>query len=328
MHESAGLPHPRMSPLPPGHSSNIVIGRGVLVRWAMEPGSFSRTAEIMALFRAMEAARPADKRLFDDRFAVGFLGASLRQVARLSAVAGLGPALVRAIDRLWPGARTSGTARTRLIDDWIGDSVSAGTKQIVILGAGFDSRAWRLSALGALPVFEVDHPATSAEKRRRMASMNADISRVRFVAIDFNRQRLPTTLAAAGFDGTKRTAVVWEGVSNYLASEAVDSVLRWVAGLAPGSRLIFTYVHEEVLNNPAAFEGAERILRSVARAGEPWTFGLHPDALPRYLGERGLRLIEDLGAEDYRKRYLAARREDLRGYAFYRAAVAEVPERA
>jgi methyltransferase (TIGR00027 family) len=290
----------------------------------MRPGQFSRTAEYMALFRAIESAQPKSRRLFKDPFAAMFVGTPLRHVVRLSAMPILGPVLRGTIDRFWPGARSSGVARTRLIDDWIGVSMANGSQQLVVLGAGFDSRAWRMPVLTDMPVFEVDHATTSGEKQRRVAALAPERSNVTSVALDFDRGRLPDALAAAGFDPRRRASVVWEGVTNYLSAEAVRSVLAWVGTLAIGSNLMFTYVHRGVLTDPASFEGAARILAAVASSGEPWTFGFIPEELPQCLQAHGLRLEEDLGADDYRARYFGLEARRMRGYGFYRAALATV----
>jgi methyltransferase (TIGR00027 family) len=290
----------------------------------MQTGRPSTTAEIMALFRALESVRPADRRLFEDPFAKYFLRPRLRIIVHGSVVPLIGPLLLRWIDHRWPGARTSAIGRTRLIDDWVNDGVAGGAGQILILGAGFDSRAWRLPSLREAAVFEIDHPATSAEKRRRLAALGVDRANVRFVAVDFERDSPPEALARSGFDSTKPAIVVWEGVTNYLSSEAVNTTLRWIGKLANGTRLIFTYVHQGVLTDPSGFEGADKILAAVATTGEPWTFGLRPETLPHYLDERGLKLLEDLGASDYRARYMGEHTKERRGYEFYRVALAEV----
>ena len=290
----------------------------------MQPGHFSRTAEFMALFRALESAQPAEKALFCDPYAAGFISPPLRRLVRWSAIPIVGWTLRTFADRLWPGARTSGVARTRLIDDWVAQGVANGCRQIVVLGAGFDSRAWRLPGLSGLSVFEVDHPATAAEKSRRIKTVGADLSRVVSVTLDFDRDRLPDHLAAAGFDERKVSTVNWEGVTNYLTEEAVFSVFAWVGRLAPGSRLAFTYIDRGVLTNPASFEGAANILLAVSSAGEPWTFGLVPESVRRRLAPFGLRLIEDLGADDYRARYFGKLASKMRGYGFYRAALVVV----
>jgi len=289
----------------------------------MQPGRFSRTAEFMALFRALESARPAQKALFRDPLAEGFIDPALRRLIRWSAVPLIGLLLRAFIDRFWPGARTSAVARTRLIDDWVTEAGATG-RQVVLLGAGFDSRAWRLPGLSGLPVFEVDHASTAAEKSGRISALGADPSRVVSVPIDFNRDKLPDRLAAAGFDKSKVTIVVWEGVTNYLTESAVRSVLAWAGTLAPGSRLAFTYIHSLVLSDATSFEGAARILLAVSRVGEPWTFGLLPELVPNCLAQFGLRIIEDLGADDYRARYFGKKASRMRGYAFYRAALAVV----
>lgn len=290
----------------------------------MQAGHFSRTAEVMTFIRAMETARGEGNRLYADPFALRFLGRPWRALASLSAVPILGPCLARILDGFLPGARSSGTARTRLIDDWVTEAVTAGSRQILILGAGFDSRAWRLPALSGLPVFEVDHPATSAEKRKRILALQADVECVVFVPLDFDRGTLPHALDGAGFDRTRATTIIWEGVSNYLSASAVDAVLAWVGGLAPGSRMIFTYIDAAVLTDPGRFWGATKALRAVERTGEPWTFGLPPGILPRLLEGHRMKRLCDLGADDYRARYFGSRAARMRGYAIYRAVLAEV----
>jgi methyltransferase (TIGR00027 family) len=290
----------------------------------MRPDQSSRTAEFMALFRALETTRPADRRLFDDPFAARFVSAPLRRAVRCSATTICGTSLRGLIDLFWPGARSSGVARTRLIDDWVRGSVENGSRQVVVLGAGFDSRAWRMPALATIPIFEVDRAATALEKRRRVGDTTGRHSNVAAVAVDFDRDSLPDALEKAGFDPRVRTVVVWEGVTNYLTDAAVHSVLAWAGSLAAGGQLIFTYVDRKMLDEPASFAGAEKILRTVERAGEPWTFGFRPDALPECLQSHGLLLDEDLGADDYRARYFGAKARKMRGYAFYRAVLATV----
>ena len=148
------------------------------------------------------------------------------------------------------------------------------------------------------------------------------------MAIDLDREPLAETLAKSGMDMRARTAVIWEGVTNYLTADAIDAVLLWVSNLAAGSTLAFTYVHSDVLSDPETFDGADRILRSVAKAGEAWTYGIDPAHLSGRLQSLGLELVEDLGANDYRSRYWRSAQSRWRGYAFYRAALAAVPNHA
>jgi methyltransferase (TIGR00027 family) len=278
----------------------------------------------MALFRAMETARPARARLFDDPFAPLFLTPGYALLARLAGVPAVRDLVERIVDGRVPGARTSAIARTRLIDDLLRRALPD-VEQLVILGAGYDCRAYRIPELARHAVFELDHPDTLAAKRRRLA---ADIrGNVGAVAIDFDRERAGDALASAGHDPRRPTFFLWEGVTNYLAPAAVDATLRWVGGAAPGSVVVFTYVERRVLEDPRPFHGAARLLQDLARLGEPWTFGLDPAEVGTYLAARGLTLVEDVGAAEYRRRYLADRRGGMRGYEFYRVAAARVSNR-
>lgn len=291
----------------------------------MRQSHASRTAEFMALFRALESSRLPGKRLFTDLFAQGFLKPSLRFAVHLFGVPIVGAWIPWYIDYRWPGARTSAIARTRLIDDMLERKLRDGIDQVAILGAGFDSRAYRIPGIGRTRVFEVDHSDTLREKRERLQKVLGSVpGHVVFAQVDFNRQSLGEVLQATGFDCKLRTFFIWEGVTNYLSEQAVDATLRFVSANAPGTQIVFTYVHREVLDNPSHFEGTRTLTRTLQSLGEPWTFGLKPSELPGYLKARGLQLIEDLGSVDYRTRYMGSSPRHTKGYEFYRAALAEV----
>lgn len=120
----------------------------------------------------------------------------------------------------------------------------------MILGAGLDSRAWRMEALKNTIVFEVDHPASQAWKRERALRLSArgispKATDLRYVAVDFERERLAPLLQSAGFDALKATFWLWEGVVMYLRPDAVDASLAAFAALsAPGSRIALTYLRK------------------------------------------------------------------------------------
>jgi methyltransferase (TIGR00027 family) len=290
----------------------------------MRPNRPSRTAEFNAAFRAAESAKQPHRRLLNDPYAAQLLPAGLRLLVQTSALPVVGSGLGWLVDRRWPGMRSSIIARTRLIDDWLLESVDAGAEQMVLLGAGLDSRAWRLPPLAGLRVFEVDHPSTSSAKQRRLADLHAELRHVRFVQVDFDRERLPGRLSAAGFDASRRTVVLWDGVTNYLQAEAVGAIAAWAGGLAQSSEFIFTYVHAGVLDGTAEFHGAERVLRTVRNSGEPWTFGLQPDAVADYMKRYGMRLIANLNAGEYRLKVMGEAARRIEGYEFYNIARAEI----
>jgi methyltransferase (TIGR00027 family) len=309
----------------------------------VKDGRASATAQHNALFRAMESTASLQDQRELDPFARRFLTPPLRQVAAIARTS-LGYRLItHVVDRRWPGVRTSVVARTSLIDGLLeaileptgdgheGAAAATGGVQVVLLGAGFDSRAHRLSCLRRVQVFEVDHPATQARKRyllERVAGVRSD---VRYVASDFRLGRLGSALVAAGYDEDVRSVFLWEGVTNYLSEEAVDETLRWCASTAGATDLVFTYVDRTVLSEPDRYHGAARTLATSRRVGEEVTFGLPPEELGAYLADRGLALISDIGAADYRRTHYGAAADAIRGHEFYRVAharMARVGDRA
>ena len=293
----------------------------------MKEHQASRTAEYAAGFRALETVkRPESARLFEDPLAVIFLSPGKRRLVKWASFPLIGN-LVRAyIDHRWPGAMTSGIARTRLIDEHLLAAVADGIRQIVILGAGFDSRAFRMAELAGCRVVEVDHPATQELKRERLLLVRREIpSHVTFVAADLKVQDLRSVLEKAGLDRRERCFVLWEGVTHYLGEAAVDATLRALAAVvAPGSRLVFTYLHGGLLDGTMDFDGAGASKEQVAGDGEAWIWGMKPERMPAFLEERGYRLLEDAGANEYRARYWGERGAKMRGFAFYRVAQALV----
>lgn len=282
----------------------------------------------MALFRAVESAQPPVQRLFFDPLARGFLTSGLRLAAACAGLPLVGSLVPRLIDRRAPGPRISALVRTRLIDDALADGLADGATQVVILGAGYDSRAYRLGMDHGVRVFELDRPATQAIKRARLARIpQADPGHVTFVATDFIEDELSDVLTAAGYDPQAKTFFIWEGVTNYLNAEAVDSTLRWIAGHSvSGSRLSFTYIDRGLLDGSKAFARARPWMARVEQAGEPFTFGLDPDTLSAYLNECGLRLIDDATTADALTRY-PERASERPPPAFYHVALAQTDRR-
>lgn len=288
----------------------------------------SRTAEFIALFRALESyRRPAEARLFEDPLAYGFLPGSLRLVVWLSRVPLAGRLVPWFIDRRWRGARTAAVARTRLIDDTLRQAL-ADVRQVVLLGSGFDSRPYRIEGMSSVRVFEVDHATMLDRKRVRLASeLGALPPNVTFVAVDFDRQELAWALESSGFDPKLPAFVIWEGVTGYLTQEGIDSTLRSLAKACPGTLVIFTYLDRRVIEAPEEYAGGRRLAATVRSVGEPWKFGFEPGELRPYLAERGLALLDDVGANEFRARYMGPARRNTKGYDFYRAALAEVGAR-
>lgn len=263
----------------------------------------SRTAQHNALFRAIEQRLPEP--LFVDPWARRFLRGRYRLAALLPAAV-----LVRVIDLRWPGPRAGVCVRTRWLDDQIGAALERGLDQLVLLGAGFDARAHRLPGIERVRVFEVDHPATQAMKRRVVGAAPAHVT---YVPVEFGRDSLPDALARAGLRPQARTLLLWEGVTNYLDERAVDATLRFAA--RAGQSLLFTYVDRGVIDGSREFMGAAESTAHVKKLGEPFTFGFDPGELGGYLRERGLDLEEDLAVSEIARSYYPDARPPV--YAYY-----------
>ena len=277
----------------------------------------------MALIRALETAKPAGQRLFADPFARRFLPRWQRGLmipARLR----IWRRMVEGIfDCQAPGARTSGAARTRLIDDWTREAVRNGTAQIVIMGTGFDCRALRVAELRTTSVFELDRREMLDLKSRLLGG--AQPCHIRGIPINFLNDRPEDRLIAAGYSPAAKTLFVWKGVTNYLDALAVDAIFDFFGRSAPGSLVIFTYVHADAIDGSFPAPGLARLLEHLRKIGEEWTLGFRPKDMANYLPRKGFRLIADLSAADYRAFYWPRPRE-AEGYEFYRVALAEKPD--
>jgi methyltransferase (TIGR00027 family) len=174
--------------------------------------------------------------------------------------------------------------RTAAIDDAIR---KVGARQVVILGAGLDGRAWRLPELSDAVVFEVDHPDTQRDKRSRIGALAPTAREVRFLAVDFARDSLEQALASAGHDAREPTMWVWEGVVMYLTPEDVEATLRVIEQRsAPASGLSITY---------AAPAPMLRVVGLIVRLlGEPFRSAYTPDQMAALLVRHGFRPLEDV----------------------------------
>jgi methyltransferase (TIGR00027 family) len=281
----------------------------------------SRTAEYMALFRALESAQAADRRLFDDPDAARFLRPALRVVVIASRWRVLRAAIVAFIDRRWPGPRLSAVVRTRVIDDFVVDAVDDGCTQLLLLGAGYDTRATRLAQVSCALVFEVDHPATQTHKRSVLGALP---ERIRYVPVDFEHDRLVSALADAGFDRDQQSCILWEGVFSYLTPAAIDTTLDALVALcAPGSRVLLTYVDQRVLDAPSSYPQA---WLTVARdVGEPFQTGLDPSQARAFFAQRKLCLHHDESTTEAGMRLGVAGAQSIP--SFYRLATLSVNDR-
>lgn len=207
--------------------------------------------------------------------------------------------------------------RTRFIEEKLAEAVANGATQLVILGAGFDTRAYRLTELlKAVRVFEVDTPSTQDYKRRRVEKAGIDVpANLRYVPVDFRRNELESALAAEGYDSSQITFFIWEGVTMYLTEAAIEETLRWIGRQAKGSTLVFDFVYRATIdflaNTSVMANLPEQAQQAIARvrkleAGEPWLFGIPNGEEAGFLGKFGIavKTLLPIGGEESRKRYL------------------------
>ncbi len=219
-------------------------------------------------------------------------------------------------DREVLGTVATMTVRTRFVDDALRRAVEGGAAHVVIMGAGFDTRAYRLAdLLAGAHVFEVDRPQTQEVKKQRIAAVVGEPPpNLTYVPIDFQHESLLEVLARHGHDPASKTFFIWEGVTMYLPVDAVRSTLRFVAAHAPGSTIVFDYISQGYVDMIARIdmdkvpEAARPFVQRFLNLtrDEPWIFGLPDNAERDFLGEFGLDVVEILptsGAEAV-KRYL------------------------
>jgi methyltransferase (TIGR00027 family) len=207
----------------------------------MNVGRPSRTAHLVAVGRAMADAGLSHVPNFHDPTARVFLDAKgKRSLADVERAMRAGKRGMR-IEMARTLADTM-ALRTAAIDAAVRDAIAAGATQLVILGAGYDGRAWRMPELTGVTVYEVDRPATQGGKRAHVAELPASTAIVRFVPVDFERESLDVALDRAGHDRSSPTCWIWEGVVMYLTREAMRATLAAIAGRsAPASSLIVNY---------------------------------------------------------------------------------------
>jgi methyltransferase (TIGR00027 family) len=250
-------------------------------------GEPSRTAFGAAALRAVhqEADEP---RIFTDPLARRILG----DVDQLP-------------DRAWdqPRLRLFIAVRHRFAEDCLAAAVARGTRQVVVLGAGLDTFAYRNPFPGTR-VFEVDHPATGLWKRERLAEAGIDApANLTFVAVDFEHDSLAERLAAAGFDATQAAFFLWLGVVPYLSTEAVRATLAGIAAV-PDGEVALDYVKPARHAPAEARADRASLVAHVAELGEPLLPGLETAELHAMLADLGFDEVEDLGRREIRARYL------------------------
>lgn len=277
----------------------------------------SKTAIWVAAARAIGAREPDSAARNPDHLAEPLLGDPSQLSLQHPVVDALGKSYDEAMQDFEVASLVrSMTERTRFIDEALERAASNGITQCVILGAGFDSHAYRFERLLAqVRIYEVDRPQTSTFKRRRVdATLGGPPANLTYVAADLEREDLAHALVRHGYDISKPTFVIMEGVSMYVQEEPLRATFRFFGTHAPGSSIVFDFATRTMIDGlraldvekmpPAARPTIERFLNLIRR--EPWVFGIPLDGEREFLSGLGLELRRTLriGSEESVRQYL------------------------
>jgi methyltransferase (TIGR00027 family) len=191
------------------------------------------------------------------------------------------------------------------------------------LGAGFDTRLYRLSALRDLPAWEVDQPTNIEAKKAGLHKALGQIpSNISLVPINFMEEDIGALLAVQGYAINSKTFFIWEAVSQYLTETAVRQTFKFLAQARAGSQVAFTYILKDFIEGKELY-GLENSYEQLVAKNQIWHFGFAPEEVPDFLQQYGWRMVEDLGYDELGERYLKPTGRDLPSMAIERIVYAE-----
>lgn len=289
-----------------------------------DPKGPSTMAGKVAIIRACESMKPDDERICYDPYAIHFLDPGTREA--LFQNAGTFRYILVQIENQLPGISGALVARVRCFDEFVQQSANAGCGQIVILGAGYDTRAYRLEGLKTLRVFEVDHPDTIRVKVEKIQEIFGTLpSLVTYIAADLEEDGLDRKLTDSGYDPSCRTLFLMEGLVMYLSPESVDRVLSFIVKNSPnGSRILFDYCPEDDgTGSGAGWASVRNASAFVSQQGEPLRSCVK-GSIREFLATRGFAGIRNITGADLRQDYFTGKNSGRTISELYSIATASV----
>ena len=260
------------------------------------------TAEGAAFCRAAEQYLPEKERLINDPLVYDLMSGLYQWMLRSTRMRQY---VIDQTETAVKGLTGEVICRSRYIDEVVTAALAKSIRQAVILGAGVDTRAYRLPGMAQAQIFELDMARVQKVKRVRVARRFGNVpANVHFVPIDFDEQDLDEVMKGSGFDPAQPAIFVWEAVTQYLTGAAVAQTLRFVGKCAVGSRVVFTYVLRWIIEHPERDREAMALMKLSKMKMAPFIFGLEPAEIPAFLQGFHLRVLEDAGDEYYRKNWL------------------------
>jgi methyltransferase (TIGR00027 family) len=270
---------------------------------------------------AMEQRLPESRRIITDDLAFPILPIGYRTEVRL-----FGPItgwIIKKSEQKVPGLWGGIMARKRYIDDKVVEAAEDHIKAVVNLGAGFDTRSFRLPALAKVRAWEVDLPGNIAAKRSRLEKLFRKVpDHVTLVPCDFDHQDLATALSTQGHASDRKTFFIWEGVTQYVTEDGIRATFDFLAGAPAGSRLVLTYTPRDFIDGEVLY-GQEYLYRQMLVKNRIWLFGLDPENVADFIGEYGWRVVEHLGYDELDERYVKPTGRKLQSMAIERIVLAE-----
>lgn len=272
----------------------------------------SLTAAGIAIARAVESEKPAGQRVYYDPYARQLVPAWMFHLLGFFIKCGF-------TELRGPGVNGFLLARERYIDDVLQSFLDAGLQQLVILGAGYDARAYRFDLAGRVKTFEVDFPVTQADKMGRVRKIFGSLpAHVTYVPIDFNSQTLSEALFTSSYDPGLVSLFIWQGVTMYLTLAGIDATLDFIVkNTAPGSAVVFDYLYQAVLDGVQQHFEVKGMRRYRFMTGEGLTYGIPEGAVEAFLQERGFQQVSEVSSVDLKAAYFTgknARRKVVGGY--------------
>ena len=253
---------------------------------------------------AAEQYVPQAQRLIQDELAYQFLPIAYKVFINLTRWPALRKILNKSAERRGRGVWGGVLCRKRYIDDKVSEALKDGFQAVVNLGAGLDTRLYRLPGISALPVFEIDLPENIAYKKRTLERVFGQVpSHTHLVPADFSQQGLDEVLAYHGYDRQAKTFFIWEAVTQYLPESAVRKTFEFLSQAQAGSRLAFTYILQDFIEG-REIRGVELLYREYRLKTQLWQFGFTPEQVPAFLGQYSWAEVEQVGSAEYTARYL------------------------
>lgn len=266
----------------------------------------SRTAEFTCMIRAASFYEKETHYKSNDYIAPKLLPKFMVPIAKTGAIKYLFKNRLNFPKDVPKGMYEYVIARTKFIDSVFQKAISNEFDQILIFGAGFDSRGIRFADLNKkTKIFELDAPLTQEAKINQFKKRGIELNpNVIFISIDFNKESLEDKLIEFGFQKNKRSLFILEGLTMYLDHEAIESTFHIIDQFAgENSEVVFDYVYSSVLRGENLYYGESEVLKQVNDANEPWSFGIEKGKLDSFLKDKNLKLICSLNSDDLEDKF-------------------------